>query len=80
MAIIHKDIIKEHKPSRSVSQNNQVSCRYFSSSTYWNKQYFQLDMETSVSNIRFDRDTAIFLIDLLIKEFNLQADIKVSFK
>ena len=75
MAVIHKDRI-QNKPSRSVSQYNKIECSYFSANTYPHQKYFQLNMGTSVSNIRFDRDTAIFLIDTLIKEFDLQADIK----
>lgn len=80
MAVIHKDRMSQYEISRSVYQNNEIKCSYFSADTYPNQKYFQLNMETSVSNIRFDRDTAIFLIDVLIKEFDLQADIKVSFK
>lgn len=80
MAVIHKDRMSQCEISRSVHQNNKIECSYFSAGTYTNQKYFQLNMETSVSNIRFDRDTAIFLIDILIKEFDLQADIKVSFK
>ncbi len=78
MAIIHKDIMKECKPSRDVFQAQVDNCSYFSSS-YCGKKYFQLTWNQG-NNIRFDRDTAIFLIDILIREFNLQADIKVSFK
>lgn len=80
MAVIHKDKITRYEPSRSICQYNKVKCSYCASSTYPNQKYFQLNMEKSVSNIRFDRDTAIFLIDILIKEFDLQPDIKVSFK
>ena len=80
MAVMHKDRMLQCEISRSVYQNNEIKCRYFSADTSPNQKYFQLNMETSVSNIRFDRDTAIFLIDVLIKEFDLQADIKVSFK
>ena len=78
MAIIHKDIMKESKPSRDVFQAQADHCHYFASS-YCGKPYFQLTWNQG-NNIRFDRDTAIFLIDILIKEFDLQADIKVSFK
>ena len=79
MAVIHKDRMSQCE-SRGVHQGNEIKCSYFSADTYPRQKYFQLNMETSVSNIRFDRDTAIFLIDILIKEFDLQADIKVSFK
>lgn len=78
MAIIHKDIMKKYKPSRDVFQTQADNCSYFSSS-YCGEKYFQLTWNQG-NNIRFDRDTAIFLIDLLIQEFDLQADIKVSFK
>ena len=79
MAVIHKDRMAQCE-SRSVYQGNEIECDYFCASTYPNQKYFQLNMKTSVSNIRFDRDTAIFLIDILIKEFDLKADIQVSFK
>lgn len=46
--------------------------------SYCGRKYFQL-VWSAGNNIRFDRDTAIFLIDTLIKEFDLQTDIK-SFK
>ena len=78
MAIIHKDIMKESKPSRDVFQAQADHCHYFASS-YCGKPYFQLTWNQG-NNIRFDRDTAIFLIDILIKEFDLQTDIKISFR
>ena len=51
MAVIHKDRMSQCEISRSVYQNNEIKCRYFSADTYPNQKYFQLNMETSVSNI-----------------------------
>lgn len=70
MAIIHKDRIEKRESNTHKSQE-VVDCNYFSILDYYsNKKYFQLNTGQGgavTQNIRFDRDTAIFLIDILIK-------------
>lgn len=85
MGILEKD--KLHKITNKNFKKEQI---IFARSEYFigkieGKQFFQLGTfgekgDNEGQTIRFDRDTAIFLIDVLIKEFDLQADIKVSFK
>lgn len=85
MGILEKD--KLYKITDKKFREEQI---IFARSEYFigeieGKRFFQLGTfgekgDNEGQTIRFDRDTAIFLIDMLIKEFDLQADIKVSFK
>lgn len=85
MGILEKD--KLHKVEPKKFKEKQI---IFARSEYFigendDKRFFQLGTfgekgKSEGQTIRFDRDTAIFLIDVLIKEFDLQADIKISFK
>lgn len=85
MGILEKD--KLYKITDKKFKKEQI---IFARSEYFSaeiegKRFFQLGTfgekgDSEGQTIRFDRDAAIFLIDILIKEFDLQADIKVSFK
>lgn len=81
MGILEKD--KLHKVESKKFKKEQViiaKSEYFSAEID-GKRFFQLGTFGEKGNsegqtIRFDRDTAISLIDILIKEFDLQTDIK----
>ena len=84
MGILEKN--KLHKKPKKFKGEQIIFAKseYFSAEIE-GKRFFQLGTfgkkgDSEGQTIRFDRDTAIFLIDILIKEFDLQADIKVSFK
>lgn len=83
-------ILEKNKLHKIKAKNFKEKQIIFAKSEYFigkikGKQFFQLGTfgkkgKSEGQTIRFDRDTAIFLIDILIKEFDLQADIKISFK
>lgn len=83
-------ILEKNKLHKIKAKNFKKEQIIFAKSEYFigendDKRFFQLGTfgekgKSEGQTIRFDRDTAIFLIDILIKEFDLQADIKVSFK
>ena len=85
MAILEKDKIYKVKPKTTQRQQIIIAKSEYFSIMQNGNQYFQLGTfgekgDSEGQTLRFDKDTAIFLIDILIKEFDLQADIKVSFK
>lgn len=74
MAEIQKDKIHKIKPI--------VVGKYFSD-IHNGKKYFQLATgldDTQTQIIRFYKDTAIHLIQILIDEFELETTLKVTFK
>ena len=86
MGILEKDKLHKAVKSKKFKEKQVVIAKseYFTGEID-GKQFFQLGTFGEKGNkegqtIRFDRDTAIFLIDILINEFDLKADIKVSFK
>ncbi|MGX2972962.1 hypothetical protein [Helicobacter sp. T3_23-1059] len=85
MAILEKDKLHKVEPKKIQKEQIVIARSEYFCAKHNGKQYFQLCTfgkkgDSEGQTLRFDRDTAIFLIDLLIKEFDLQADIKVSFK
>ncbi|RDU51648.1 hypothetical protein [Helicobacter sp. MIT 01-3238] len=85
MGILEKDKLHKVEPKKFKEKQIIFAKSEYFSAKIEGKQFFQLGTfgekgDNEGQTIRFDRDTAIFLIDVLIKEFDLQADIKVSFK
>ena len=85
MAILEKDKIHKVKPKTTQRKQIIIARSEYFSTKQNGKQYFQLGTfgekgDSEGQTLRFDKDTAIFLIDILIKEFDLQTDIKISFR
>lgn len=81
MAEIQKDKIHKIKPKQFATQQIVVG-KYFSD-IHNGKKYFQLATgldDTQTQIIRFYKDTAIHLIQILIDEFELETNLKVNFK
>lgn len=85
MGILEKDKFHKVEPKKFKKEQIIFARSEYFSAEIEGKRFFQLGTfgengDSEGQTIRFERDTAIFLIDVLIKEFDLQADIKVSFK
>ncbi len=83
MALLEKDKLEKIPPKRCNSQIKIARATYFSEQ-YGNKRYFQLGTFGASGNsenqtIRFDKETAIHLIQIFVEEFELQVD-SIKFK